>query len=66
MPSRFEFLLFDLALLCALVSVVRGEVFLVSVHGGGEVARRGVWVVELGVVYELVVPPDVLSSSQLA
>jgi len=38
MPSRFEFLLFDLALLSALVSVVRGEVFLVSVHGGGEVA----------------------------
>ena len=66
MSARFEFLLFDFTLLCACVSVVRGKVFLVSVHGGGEVAGRGVGIVELGVVDEFVVRSDVLSSSELA
>lgn len=66
MSARFKFLLFYFALLCACVSVVRGKVFLVSVHRGSEMAGRGVWIVEFGVVYEFVVRSDVLSSSELA
>ena len=65
-PPRLNTLLPQLTLTFSLLSVVRGEVFVLSVERAGcKVRRLRVRVIQLGVVHELVVTSDVLPRSQI-
>ena len=63
--ASFNQALFLNFLLMALLSVVGGEVLLEAIYGSDEVRGCWVWVVQLGVVHELMIPSNVLPRSHL-